>query len=580
VQPVDLTTLRAICAELRSHWLPARLEQVYQRDRHTLALGLRTLQHRGWLTVSWHPQAARLCIDEAPPRTPDTFTFSQQLRHQLNGLALVAIEAIAPWERALDLQFARRPGDPPLWHLYVEVMNKYSNVILTTAEGQIVTVAHQVSAQQSSVRPLLTGQPYEFPPALTETIPNPEEPFEAWKERLILVPKPLRKVLQENYRGMSSTLIRGMGDRTTVNPDMPTDQLSEGDWTRLYGAWQEWLHALETEAFQPGWTESGYTVLGWGMTAAAPDMQTVISTYYREQLNRREFEQLRHQLEQRLISLLRKLYVKANDFRSRLSQSEQADRFKDQADLLMAHLHEWQVGMKAITLTDFATEEPVTISLDPEKNAVQNAQAFYKKHQKLKRSRQAIEPLLQEVQGEIDYLEQVQVAIAQFQQYTAPDDLDSLVEIREELVQQGYMEAAEGRRGQTTEETVSFRRYRTPNGFEVWVGRNNRQNDQLTFRLATDYDLWFHSQEIPGSHVLLRLPAGAAPEDADLQFTANVAAFHSRAAQSEQVPVVYTAPRYVFKPKGAKPGMALYKQETVIWGEPQQAGKYSLEMDN
>lgn len=570
MQPVDFTTLRAICADLRSHWLPARLEQVYQRDRHTLALGLRTLNQRGWLTVSWHPQAARLCIDEAPPRTPDTFTFSQQLRHQLNGLALVSIEAIAPWERALDLQFARRPGDPPLWHLYVEVMNKYSNVILTTADGQIVTVAHQVSAQQSSVRPLQTGQPYEFPPALTETIPNTAESLASWRERLALVPKPLRRALQENYRGMSSVLIRGMGDRTQINPEQPTDQFSDAEWSRLYEAWQEWLHALETESFQPGWTSAGYTVLGWGMTAAAADLQTVISTYYREQLNRREFEQLRHQLEQRLLSLLKKLYVKADDFKSRLSQSDQADRFKERADLLMANLHEWQVGMNTITLSDFATGEPVTIPLDPEKNAVQNAQAFYKKHQKLKRSRQAIEPLLQDVQSEIAYLEQIQVAIAQFQHYTAPDDLDSLLEIREELIQQNYMEATDGRRTSTPEETTSFRRYQTPNGYEVWVGRNNRQNDQLTFRLATDYDLWFHSQEIPGSHVLLRLPAGAAPDDADLQFTANIAAYHSRAAQSEQVPVVYTAPRYVFKPKGAKPGMALYKQETIIWGEPQR----------
>jgi len=244
----------------------------------------------------------------------------------------------------------------------------------------------------------------------------------------------------------------------------------------------------------------------------------------------------------------------------------------------MAHLHEWEPGMKAITLTDFATEEPVTISLDPEKNAVQNAQSFYKKHQKLRRSRQAIEPLLQAVQEEIDYLEQVQVAIAQFPRYITPEDLEALLEIREELIQQSYMDATEGRRSQTTD-TPSFRRYRTPSGFEVWVGRNNRQNDQLTFRLATDYDLWFHSQEIPGSHVLLRLPAGAAPEDADLQFTANVAAYHSRAAQSEQVPVVYTTPRHVFKPKGAKPGMALYKQETILWGEPQRAIQYEPVVD-
>jgi predicted ribosome quality control (RQC) complex YloA/Tae2 family protein len=113
------------------------------------------------------------------------------------------------------------------------------------------------------------------------------------------------------------------------------------------------------------------------------------------------------------------------------------------------------------------------------------------------------------------------------------------------------------------------RRYQSPSGYEILIGRNNRQNDFLTFRMAGDYDLWFHTQEIPGSHALLRLPAGSVPEEADLRAVADLAAYYSQARQSEQVPVVYTQPKHVYKPKGAKPGMAIYKQETVIWGRPQ-----------
>jgi predicted ribosome quality control (RQC) complex YloA/Tae2 family protein len=118
-------------------------------------------------------------------------------------------------------------------------------------------------------------------------------------------------------------------------------------------------------------------------------------------------------------------------------------------------------------------------------------------------------------------------------------------------------------------EATNFHRYRTPSGFEVLIGRNNRQNDQLTFRVAGDYDLWFHAQEIPGSHLLLRLEPGAVPEEADLRFAANLAAYYSRARQSDQVPVVYTEPKHVYKPKGAKPGIAIYKQERILWGQPQ-----------
>jgi predicted ribosome quality control (RQC) complex YloA/Tae2 family protein len=341
----------------------------------------------------------------------------------------------------------------------------------------------------------------------------------------------------------------------------------------LFQRWQEWLRCLEQQSFRSGWVETGYTVLGWGMTAAE-DLQVILNRYYTDQINQQEFVQLRHQLSQRLGNLLKKLYGKAADFRQRLQLSDQADRCREQADLLMAYLHEWQPGMKQIILADFATNEPVNIVLDPEKNAVQNAQALYKKHQKLKRSRHALEPLLMEVQAEINYLEQVEVALHQIEHYHTPEDLESLTEIRDELVQQNYLDDPDQRYRHSNTTSTHFLRYKTPSGYEVWIGRNNRQNDQLTFRVAGDYDLWFHTQEIPGSHVLLRLQPGAIAEDSDLQFTANLAAYYSRARQSEQAPVIYTEPKLVYKPKGAKPGIAIYKQETVIWGSPQQGKDY------
>ncbi|MGF1497736.1 MAG: NFACT family protein [Elainellaceae cyanobacterium] len=576
MQTVDFTTLSAICADLRQHWVPARLEQVYQRDRYTISLALRTLEGRGWLDISWHVQAARLCIGTPPPRTPDTFTFSQQLRHQIGGLALVEIEAIAPWERALDLRFARRPGDPILWHLYVEVMGKYSNVILTNQQQQVVTAAHQVGSQQSSVRAIQTGQPYESPPSLTGPAPSLEESIDRWQERVSLVPDRLWRNLLKNYRGLSPTLTRLMATAAGLDPNQATDTLSPQDWQRLYQRWCEWLQILASEDFTPSWLPEGYTVLPWGAVTPVQSVQQLINHYYTHQLNQQAFAQLRHQLSQKLASLLKKLYVKAEDFRQRLQQSDQADRHREQADLLMAYLHEWQPGMEKIALPDFATGEPVTIPLDPTKNAVQNAQAFYKRHQKMKRSRLAITPLLEAVQAEITYLEQVEAAIAQFDDYQAPDDLISLMEIRDELIQQGYLEEADQRRSEDQAET-DFHRYRSPSGYDILVGRNNRQNDRLTFRVATDYDLWFHTQEIPGSHLLLRLDPGAVPDDADLQIAANIAAYYSRARQSDQVPVVYTDPKHVYKPKGAMPGMAIYKQEQVIWGNPQQGKAYVMQ---
>ncbi|MGP1387079.1 MAG: Rqc2 family fibronectin-binding protein [Thainema sp.] len=576
MQPVDFTTLMAACAELRSGWLPARMEQVYQRDRFTLSLALRTLDRRDWLTISWHPQAARLHIGEAPPRTPDTFTFSEQLRHQLNGLALTAIAQVEPWERVVDLQFGQRPGDEPIWHLYVEIMGQYSNVILANQKNVIVSVAHQVSEQQSSVRPILTGQPYVKPPRLTDPIPTLAEPFDQWRDRIRLVPGKLVKMMVRSYRGLSSALVRGMIGAAGLNADQSTDELNDTDWQRLHQHWQEWLTALAQDEFNPGWLEKGYTVMGWEQIAPAENVQVLLRDYYRDQTNQQEFNRLRQQLSQKLSNFLKKATQKANTFRDRIQQSDEADTFRQQADLLMAYLHEWQPGMQTIRLNEFETGQEVAISLNPEKNAVQNAQALYKRHQKLKRARQSVEPLLAEVNSEIQYLEQVEDALDQVQQYQQPSDLWMLEEIRDELVQQGYMDDPNVRAQRRDSESTEFYRFPTPGGFELWIGRNNRQNDLLTFRVATEYDIWFHTQEIPGSHALLRLDPGAVPDQADLQFAANLTAYFSRARQSDQAPVIYTEPKHVYKPKGAKPGMVIYKHEQVIWGEPQQ-GKQAIE---
>ena len=578
MQPVDYTTLMASCAELNRDWIPARIEQVYQRDLFTILLALRTLKAKPWLTICWHPEAARINLGDPPPRIKDTFTFSDQLRHQLKGLALTNIKAIALWERVIDLQFANRPGEAPLWHLYVEIMGKYSNVILTDAEGQIVTPAKQISAAQSSVRPIQTGQPYEVPPALTGTTPKLDEPYERWQERVSLVPGQLKRQLLKSYRGLSPRVAEEIAIAAGLSPQQKTDTLEVEQWRELFSYWQKWLTVLQQQQFDPGWLNNGYTVLGWNKIEPVKQVQTLLNNYYTREFNLQQFRQTHHQLNQKLTNLLKKLNVKANNFRQRLTQSQDAESYRYQGDLLMAHLHEIKPGMKSITLQDFATGEPVKIKLNPEKNPANNAQYIYKQSQKLKRAKDAVVPLLAEVDAEINYLSQVQTALNQLQSENtgSSEDLQALDEIKEELIQQEYLPASRQESDRKIDRDSQPYRFTTPSGCEIWIGRNNRQNDILTFRTAVEYDLWFHTQEIPGSHVLLRLEPGAVASEQDLQFTADLAAYFSQARESELVPVVYTEPRHVYKPKGAKPGMVIYKQETVIWGKPQDAKEMIL----
>lgn len=573
MQPVDYTTLMASCEELNRDWIPSRIEQVYQRDRFTICLALRTLKAKPWLTICWHPEAARINIGDPPPRVKDTFTFSDQLRHQLNGLALTKIRAIAPWERVLELQFAQRPGEEPLWHLYVEIMGKYSNVILTDDSKQIISPARQISTAQSSIRPILTGQRYEVPPALTGTTPKLEETFGRWQERVNLIPGELKRQLLKSYRGLSPRVAEEIITAAGLLPQQLTNTLQAEQWQDLFSFWQKWLMALEQALFEPGWLNNGYTVLGWNRTESAVQVQNLLNQYYTNEFNQQQFNQIHHQLNQKLTNLLKKLNIKASIFRQRLQQSANSDKDRQKADLLMAHLQAWQPGMKSITLNDFETGKPVKLKLNPEKNAVQNAQALYKSSQKLKRAKGAVIPLLKEVEAEISYLSQVQTALDQLQinQTTGTEDLQTLAEIKEELIQQNYMTAKRQGDERKIDRDSQPYRYTAPSGAEIWIGRNNRQNDILTFRTAVEYDIWFHTQEIPGSHVLLRLDPGAIASEVDLQFTADLTAYYSQARESEQVPVTYTKPKHVYKPKGAKPGIVIYKQETVIWGRPQIA---------
>ena len=608
MQPADLTTLVALTHELNQACVPARLEQVHQSDRHTIYLQLRTLEKKLWLLLCWHPQASRLHLSAPPPKQPDTFTFSQQILHQVAGFALVSVQLTSQWERVVDLQFAKRPDDQVQWHLYLEVMGKYSNAVLVNAQGEIVTAAHQVSSKQSRVRPIQTGDRYELPPALLEAIPSLSESFDLWRDRLVLIPKEIKRNLLSNYRGVSSSLVRSLLAISELDGDKNVADLAMSEWEQLFRAWQIWLTCIEKKQFYPHLEGKGYALTpspspaGDGeednsnsppfLRGAGGDLSThtndFCDRYYSQQTGQIAFQQLHQQISQSIHNQLAKLSIKEKEFLDRLQLSTQADDFKNKADLLMAHLHLWEIGMKEIKLQDFHSDNLMAIPLDPTLNAQQNAQSFYKKHQKQKRAALAIAPLLESVQQEIAYLEQVSTAVSLLEQ----QELSALQEIRAELTQQGYLKVTaeyaprtktsqknnqkggKNKSNRTKQEEIpDCHRFTTPNGFEILVGRNNYQNDLISFRIAGEYDLWLHAQEISGSHVLLRLPAGAIAEDQDLQVAANYAAYYSRARQSDQVPVVCTIPKYVFKPKGAKPGMVVYTHEKILWGQPYKTHK-------
>ncbi len=567
MQPVDYTTLVFVTGELNATIVPSRLEQVVQSDRFTVHLGLKTFQGRKWLTCSWHPEAGRIHLSRSVAKYPDTFTFSQQIWHQAGGLALVRLHLPQPWDRVIALEFAPRPDAPTLWYLYLEIMGKYSNSILVNQSHRIVTAAHQVNSNQSRLRPIATGDQYQFPPHQRLACPDREEGFASWQSRLNILDQPIGKAMLSRYRGLSRIIVTEICQRSGVSPEVLTSSLTDQEWLNLYQQWQFWLECLIEGKYTWKETENNYYLIPeFNCTTDSVNLSQKLADYYDRLLNKDVFKQILNRISQVVATQKQKLLEKVKEFESRLAESDRAEAIKEQADLLMANLHLVPQGAASIKLPDFQTNKNLEIKLDPALTPSQNAQKLYKSYQKQKRAREAIEPLLLELNQEISYLTDIDTALS----YLDANDIESLREIYQELVENGYSKnlKSEFYRPPKQKAEVNCYRYFTPQGNEIWIGKNNTQNDNLTFRIATEYDLWFHALEISGSHVLLRLKPGIEPDGEELELAANFAAFYSRARYSEQVAVIYTNPRWVFKPKGAKPGTVVYKQEKIIWARP------------
>jgi predicted ribosome quality control (RQC) complex YloA/Tae2 family protein len=569
MQPVDVTTLSAIREELRRDWVPARVEQLRQEDSFTVQILLRTFNKSAWLVCSHHPQSARIHIrqfrDRGPAqKPPHPQAFISQLQDCLQGKVLVQIEQPS-WERVLILHFAARPDEPASHRLYVEIMGKYSNLVLTeaTAQNMILNCAHVVTDSQSRLRPMGPGDLYTPPPPLTSPEPSLSIPYSSWQARVSLLPKPVDQSLIQSYRGISKSLTHQLLTQAGIPITAKTQELGEAQWQALFGAWTAWLTTMQSGLFQPCLKDSGYSVLGWecaagqGKTASA-----VLDQYYSQTTESQTFKNQQSRMLQVIQVALTKLDKKEAEFKERLLQAQDCELFRQKGDLLKANLHKIQPGQKVARLTDPHTGERFNITIDPAKDAITNAQQYYKRHQKAKRALEIIIPLLEGVYREEHYLATVQTALEQMEQ-----DLESLQEVQAELEEAKYLKVNPKNRPFRKTKTV-FHGYWTPHGLKIWVGRNNRQNEELSFKVAAPNDLWFHAQEIPGSHVVLQIPPGTIPHEEDLAAAAAVAAYHSRSRQESKVPVAYTECRHLRKLKGPLPGLVTYETFQVIWGVP------------
>jgi len=552
LQAIDLTTLRAVLAELRPMLLPSRFEKAQQPAAHTLQLGLRSQQGRHWLEVSWLAEAPRLLAIEPPSRQGQGSTLAQQLQHGLAGLALVAI-AQEGWERVVDLQFAPRPGEPISRHLIVELMGRHSNVFLLDGHRRVIALARQVRQQQSRLRPISSGDPYAPPPPLQGDRPRTDESLERWRRRLSLVPVSLRRALQQSYQGISPSLaLQLAGDQPGEAESLlalPVTDLIEPQWAELWRQWRRWLADLEQERF--GFVTGGataYRCWGTGSTGCAPagGVNGALAAYYGPLLASREALRRRQHLEQRLQSARARQGRLRDEQQSLLDQVAGSDALQRQADALLC-------------------------AANPSREQIGEAQALYKRARRLRRSLAAITPRLE---LHARNLEQIESSLTFLEQHAEqPGDLLALEQDIEAMLMRGGGEPRQQRRRPAPPEppaTPQPLELLTPGGLRVQVGRNHRQNDWISLRQARRGDLWFHAQECPGSHVVLKSSEAPAAEG-DLQAAADLAAHFSRARGNRRVAVVMVPSEQLQRIAGAGPGTVRHRGGDVLWAEPGRA---------
>jgi predicted ribosome quality control (RQC) complex YloA/Tae2 family protein len=546
---MDVTSLRAVLAEMRSGLLPSRFEKAQQPDAHRLQLGLRSLQGTLWLELSWLAEAPRLLAIDPPLRQGDGSTLAQQLQHGLRGLALVSLEQQG-WERVVALGFAPRPGEPIARQLVLEVMGRHSNLFLLDEDGRVITLARQVRQDRSRLRPIGTGDAYGPPPPMAGEPPRLEDDFAAWQRRLSLLPQTVGQALMGAYQGVGPALARQLAEAWLP---VPVESLKEEQWLRLWQRWRLWLEAVDQERFALGWGgPSDYRCWDPCWDAGVPATETApwainrgLALYYADRLGRRGLEQRRASLQQRLLNAAVRERRNADQQQGLLAAVPGSEAMQRRAD-----------GLLSLPA--------------PSRDEIDEAQRLYRQARKLRRSVAAITPRLElhqqrlaAIETSLTFLEQAE---NEAQLTAVEEDLPALLPCRDG---QGPGPSRRVRRGPAGSAPHPLE-LRSSGGLRLQVGRNHRQNEWISLQQARRGDLWFHAQECPGSHVVLKGSEGT-PGDLDLREAADLAAHFSRGRANGRVPVVMVPTGDLQRIAGAGPGTVRHRGGEVLWAVPERA---------
>lgn len=569
--PFDGLMTRAAVQEIREQIVGGHVRKINQIGPKQLTFQIYAKNQNVLLYLSAAPASARIQMTEKKFKNPETPpSFVMLLRKHIGQAEIQAIDQLG-LDRTVRLTFATHNelGDPVQKYLIAEIMGKYSNLILLNEEGHVIDAIQRVSHGMSRVRQIYPGTPYQPFPSGKLNILDQEVRVESL---LAQAEGPVRvgKLLLRNLEGFSPLAIREVCFQAGLDPDTNSQDLSAADLGRLDQALQATCQQIRQADFTPLLYQTDkplfyclpLTHLG-PAAMAGTSLGQVMDLFY----DVHDRDDRVGQLQGNLLAILdkeidkesRKLDRQRADYEKTLDR----EKYKEEGDLLASNLQRIQPGDTTITVQDYYHDGvDRVISLDPGKSAWENVERAYKRFSKLKKSNELLASRLPATQEDLAYLLQLQQSLQE------ADDLAVLKEIRQEFEDQGLIQKRRKQKKTRQEAPLKPLRFQSSSGKTIYVGRNNRQNDQLTLHIANKEDYFFHTQTIPGAHVIL-VTGGQEPSDQDILEAAWLAASHSSGRKESAVAIDYTAKKNVYKAKGAKPGMVYYRNYKTITVDPQ-----------
>ena len=575
--PLDALCLSGVVHELQNALSGAKIDKIYQPGRDEVVLALRAPAGNVKLLLSANPSHPRAHLTQISRENPDKPPmFCMLLRKHLSGARLLELVQ-PPMERVVDLRLEALDelGDRVERRLVLEAMGRHSNLILLDGEGRIMDCLRRVDSDMSARRQVLPGLFYRLPPAQEKLDPSSLDRA-ALESALAAAPEESQadKWLLDTFGGLSPLICRELAFRAGGATDARLHQMGEGGRSRLLDELEGLLRSVQENSFTPVMLEkeghpSDFTfqpISQYGPAVSCvpfPSFSALLDRFYEQRENQERVRQRGQDLIRSVTNARDRAARKIGLQEQELAATRDRERLRQFGDIITSNLHAMEKGMSRLTAADFYDPEcpQIHIPLDPLLTPQQTAAKYYKEYNKAKTAESILTLQLEKGRRDLDYLNSVLEAIA-----LAEGERD-LQEIRQELTDTGYLRRPSKARDRGKRVASKPMEFRSSSGLRISVGKNNTQNDLLTTKQAFKSDLWFHTQKIHGSHVILWTEGGQ-PDLTSIQEAAQLAAWFSQGRESGKVAVDYTPVKYVKKPGGARPGMVVYTTYETAYVAP------------